>query len=475
MLQASKVSRSIPKRARPLLEASHFTHTRQTHQLVARQIRTKVAPVRFVSMPPPPELPITPNWEVESALSRKYGTEVTNYFAGSTINRISFLREDYAFLSEVVQSAKFILFKNLAPLTKDSGGSLVFQDFADVKGVIGETPFAKSEKEVIASYDPMASNRLLIFLGLDDSVDPKPSFKDGKYSGVPIFALDLSLPDPNVLSPTSALEALVEKLSSTEGNTWSADRMFLSLPASHAATYAQARHLLDWHARNPFCASCGSRTVAVHAGWKRVCPPTHLQLGPDGSSITITNPHCGTRRGVSNLSFPRTDAVIICAVVSADGSKILLGRQPRYPKGVMSTLAGFLEPGESITEAVKREVWEEAGVNVGRVVVHSTQPWPYPANLMVGCIAIALPGGETIDLGNDPELEVAKWWTIEEVRGALARSAKVRGLGASDGTPQEEIESLLWVPPRTAIAHVLMNAVCNEGFLETIKPVEPSL
>jgi NAD+ diphosphatase len=130
-----------------------------------------------------------------------------------------------------------------------------------------------------------------------------------------------------------------------------------------------------------------------------------------------------------------------------------------------STLAGFLEPGESIAEAVRREVWEESGVRVGRVIVHSSQPWPYPANLMIGCIATALPDGETIDLGNDPELQAAKWWSMEEVRDALARASKVRGMGASDGTPAEDRANLLWVPPRTAIANVLMEAVANGGFL----------
>jgi len=98
------------------------------------------------------------------------------------------------------------------------------------------------------------------------------------------------------------------------------------------------------------------------------------------------------------------------AVASADGRRLLLGRQRRWPACWFSTLAGFLEPGESIEEAVRREVWEESGVRVGRVVVHSSQPWPFPASLMIGAVAQALPGeGEGIHLGHDPELESAKW------------------------------------------------------------------
>lgn len=113
---------------------------------------------------------------------------------------------------------------------------------------------------------------------------------------------------------------------------------------------------------------------------------------------------------MSNISFPRTDPTVIMAVTSNDGTKVLLGRQRRWPTDWFSTLAGFLEPGESIEEAVRREVWEESGVKVGRVVVHSSQPWPFPASLMIGAVAQALPGdGEKINLGHDPELESAKW------------------------------------------------------------------
>jgi NADH pyrophosphatase NudC (nudix superfamily) len=98
------------------------------------------------------------------------------------------------------------------------------------------------------------------------------------------------------------------------------------------------------------------------------------------------------------------------AILSSDGTKVLLGRQKRWPKDWYSTLAGFLEPGESIEEAVRREVWEESGVEVGRVVIHSSQPWPFPASLMIGAVGQALPGDkEKIYLGNDPELESAKW------------------------------------------------------------------
>lgn len=234
--------------------------------------------------------------------------------------------------------------------------------------------------------------------------------------------------------------------------------------------------MLDWNARNPFCAQCGQPTLSVNGGFKRACPPTDLARGvsgklPDRTTAALSTtdappantserPPCATRKGVSNLSFPRTDPTVIMAVVNHAGDKILLGRSKRFPPAWYSTLAGFAEPAESIEEAVRREVYEEAGILVGRVVIHSTQPWPYPANLMIGAIGQSVPHGETIDLGNDPELEDAKWYPFAEVREALR--VGVSGLGEDAGP--EYKEGGLRLPPETAIANQLMTSVVN-GFL----------
>ena len=148
------------------------------------------------------------------------------------------------------------------------------------------------------------------------------------------------------------------------------------------------------------------------------------------------------------------------AVVSHDAKRVLLGRSKRFPPLWYSTLAGFCEPAESVEEAVRREVWEESGVLLGRVVIHSTQPWPYPANLMIGAVAQALPDGETIHLEYDPELEDAKWVEMDEVREALRVGTS--GLGEAPGP--EYKEGGLRLPPKTAIAHQLLLAVTN-GFL----------
>lgn len=213
--------------------------------------------------------------------------------------------------------------------------------------------------------------------------------------------------------------------------------------------------MIDWNTRSPFCAGCGNPNLSVHAGYKRVCPPSDRK----GGSEAQARGDCPTRHGISNICFPRSDPTMIAAIVSADGKRLLLGRQKRWPPYWYSTLAGFLEPGESIEEAVRREAWEESGVRVGRVVIHSSQPWPYPASLMIGAIAQALPDGESISL-NDKELEIAKWFSMEEVKNALEHG--VGGLG--DAAPAGYKEGDLRVPPAKAIANQLMTAVVD-GYL----------
>ena len=212
--------------------------------------------------------------------------------------------------------------------------------------------------------------------------------------------------------------------------------------------------------------------MSSNGGFKRVCPPRDKQQEGD-------RPSCATRNRISNLSFPRTDPTVIMAIVNSANTHLLLGRQKVWPPYWYSTLAGFAEPAESIEEAVRREVYEEAGIIVGRVVIHSTQPWPYPANLMIGAIGQAVPASEVpngnggkgakgggvdgeqeIDLGNDPELGDAKWFPFDEVRHSLRVGTS--GLGEDAGP--EYKEGGLRLPPNTAIANQLMTAVTS-GFV----------
>lgn len=165
-----------------------------------------------------------------------------------------------------------------------------------------------------------------------------------------------------------------------------------AMPAQDLAIYGGARSLIDWHARHRFCARCGHATRAGKGGWQRSC----------------TNAACGADH------FPRVDPVTIM-LVEHEG-RLLLGRQPRFPAGRYSTLAGFVEPGETVEEAVAREVLEEAGVRVHSVRYVASQPWPYPSSLMLACHALASDPHIEIDRA---ELEDARWFTRAEVAAAL--------------------------------------------------------
>ncbi|KAI9847962.1 MAG: NADH pyrophosphatase [Sclerophora amabilis] len=411
-----------------------------------------------------PELPEARHAALDSMLSRSFGREVANYFSGSPLNRVSFLRTDYTFLSAAVThpTTSFLLFKNLAPLVHDPT-RLARVSYTDVKPLIGANPYAKSEEQLIAEYDSTRIIPQLVFLGLDEK--HAQGLEWNIYQGAPYFALDVT-PKGSVENEANGVIAELQQ----RGLTFLEGRMHLSLPAQDAAIYAHSRCLLDWNARNPYCAQCGQPTLSINAGTKRTCPPADLASLPTSAiqgstteaapSSAVARPPCATRNGISNLSFPRTDPTVIMAVVSSPGTHVLLGRQKRWPPHWYSTLAGFLEPAESVEEAVRREVWEEAGVKIGRVVVHSTQPWPYPANLMIGAIAQAAPDGEEISLKHDPELEDAKWASVDEVAEAL----RVGTSGLGEAAPEGYQEGGLRLPPRTAIANQLLTAVVG-GFL----------
>ncbi|KAI2630844.1 NUDIX hydrolase domain-like protein [Hypoxylon sp. NC1633] len=403
-----------------------------------------------------PDLPVLP--EDDSMLSRKFGREVANYFSGSPLNRLSFLRTDYGFLRAAFAhpSVSFLLMNKLSPLAKDAANlSYVNRDV--VVPLTGEEPFKKSEQDQVKEFNSSITHPSILFLGIDLQ---KPGVEYRQYQGRPYFALDVTPKGTFADKAKSIID-----IATANGSSFIDGRRLMTLNASEAAVYAQARSLIDWNGRNPFCGGCGQPTMSINAGWKRVCPPADLAGVPEGGAPK-ERADCPTRHGVSNLCFPRTDPTVIMAIVSADGKKILLGRNKNFPPNWYSALAGFLEPGESVEEAVRRETWEESGVTVGRVVIHSSQPWPYPANLMIGAIGQATPDGETINLGHDEELGDAQWYPFEEVREAIAQA--VGGFG--DPPPASYKEGGIRLPPQTAIANQLIHAVLK-GYLDAVPKI----
>jgi NAD+ diphosphatase len=176
---------------------------------------------------------------------------------------------------------------------------------------------------------------------------------------------------------------------------------------------AQAKSVLYWHSRHRFCPNCGNQTQVKGGGWRRVCES------------------CGAHH------FPRTDPVVI--MLAVHGDECLLGRQPRFPRGMYSALAGFVEAGETLENAVRRELKEEAGIPVGAVTYLGSQPWAFPCSLMIGCLAQS----ESRDLiVDDKELEDARWFSREEAQLLMAARHPDK----------------LFAPSKMAIAHHLMAA-----------------
>lgn len=237
----------------------------------------------------------------------------------------------------------------------------------------------------------------------------------GFHAGSALFAADVSSWEPDGLDRA----ALAMFFDPTEHHhpALPSDHRFGELRAvmtqlsgADAALGATARALFNWHRTHRFCSSCGARSEWSMSGWQRKCPG------------------CGAQH------FPRTDPVVIMLVQR--GNRLLLGRSPGWPDGMYSALAGFVEPGESLEAAVRREVHEETSIQVGAVRYIASQPWPWPNSLMLGFVADAL--SEEIAL--DHELEDARWLTREELVDVLA--------GAHPGVRR---------PRAGAIAHFLIS------------------
>jgi len=228
---------------------------------------------------------------------------------------------------------------------------------------------------------------LCIFLGLD--------------ADRAVFALDVSeAADPANVGPLAGLGYFRDA------------RVAASMVAlKDAAIIAQAKAMIDWHQRHGFCPKCGAPTKIMDAGYRRLCGKCNAE------------------------HFPRVDPVVI--MLATYGEACLVGRGKQFPPGMFSALAGFVEPGETIEEAVRRELMEEASVRVGEVTYYATQPWPFPSSLMIGCFAKAESRQAKVDENELAEVR----WLERSVARELIEGKQVDGVR---------------VPPPIAIAHHLI-------------------
>ena len=275
-----------------------------------------------------------------------------NFFAGGAVNRRADLRRDSEWLSERLNHPQ----TRILPVWRSR--SLL---------VMGEQPAAA----MLAAQDveAMLDEKRTAFLGV---VEERAH-----------FSLDLSYLDEAEVASALASHGEFIDLRNTGG----------LLDPTESNLLAYARGLAYWHERHHFCGVCGHPAEARDAGHIRQC----------------TNPECGAQH------FPRTDPAVIMLVADEADERCLLGQAPRFIPGMYSTLAGFVEPGESLEEAVAREVLEESGVPVTNVRYHSSQPWPFPASIMLGFYATAAATELTLD---ENELVDAVWKTRDELRNS---------------------------------------------------------
>ncbi|KAL8615929.1 hypothetical protein ACOMHN_034605 [Nucella lapillus] len=316
--------------------------------------------------------------------------QAINYYSQNPLYRASDLRKKPQWLEAAMQkdSTKFVIFSSdIRPFL--------------IKGT------GKKLKLVTMSYSQLSSclakTLQVVFLGLE-TWDPQSSAW---------FALSLPAEDEDMCKEGNPGGYFAEQ--------FPRGRDVMMLEDMHAGIFAEAHSLLQWLDRYRFCATCGTSTKVADGGYKRVCD----------------NKECRSHQGVHNTCYPRVDPSLIMLVVSPDNKRCLLGRAARFPPKMFSCLAGYMEPGECIEDTCRREVEEESGVKVGRVEYHSSQPWPFPATLMLGCIAHA----RTEDIQMDPEeLEDVRWFSKGEVTQMMCG----------------QHPDLLFIPPPTAIATQLI-------------------
>lgn len=360
-----------------------------------------------------------------------------SFFGESTLNKVSFLREDTEFLRESWTHAttRFLLFVNKEAFMHASDGGLWF---------VGQDVLGKIKESCLENK---------VFLGLDNGSHEESMFtykKVGKddvaegnvYQGTPVYAINVTIENATEQDwfPKAQLQAVNFQTVFTLANV-------------QATIYSHAKMYLDWQWKFKYCPNCSHEVKFVHGGCKWVC--TNNKKSDEGETIAecpLTNVH-----GHNNLTFPRTDPVAIVAITNEDYSKICLVRTKRSFQDMKfySCVAGFMEPGESVETAAEREIWEETGVKCSSVQLINSQPWPYPVNLMIGCVATVKFNGENeiVNLNHDRELLDAQWFDTEDIYRSIQEYDT--GFALSLGND-------LHIPGRIAVAFQLIEWICHE-------------
>lgn len=376
----------------------------------------------------------------DTSFYKKMSQPNINYFGHSFIDRSSDKRKDAEWIERQLRrdNTVFVLFHVDKPFVAmhPSKKSFSLHKFSyDQVSSLLATPNAKRsdgliflgiERELNKNFEPTQSGTPYdtIFSpyshpDINTKTENEDSFKSW-------FALDTSVFNSN-LEQVNAMFAQYGEF--FEGGFL---RMMSIQDSLESSIIAQARSVLCWVDRNKFCSTCGHPNVLQDAGSKLACENKDCK-----SKDRAMNKHVP-----SNIHYPRVDPVAIMLVVNPARTHVLLGRKKQFPPNMFSCLAGYVEAGESIEEAVRRETFEESGIYTDKIVYHSSQPWPFPSTLMLGCLAYATSTDIKVDTN---EIEDARWFDLNEIELIL----------------KNEHPDKITVPNERTIAHQLISYHCR--------------